>query len=155
MTTIHLSVPGAWEQVRETRRHLESVLRHLPNEARASIAMAASELIENAIKYGTEVPNCREVQLHVAVSDETLSVEVSNGVRDDGFVSELAAHIDRITRADDGENLYLSRLLELVNDPSATGKLGLYRIGYEGRFDLAYEHKNEVLTVRATRGVTS
>ena len=49
--------------------------------------------------------------------------------------------------------MYFSRLRELVNEPNQGSKLGIYRIVFEGEFDLEVAFADEVVTVSAKRVV--
>ena len=75
-----------------------------------------------------------------------------------GIAGQYRAHrledlIARVHRDPDGATLYVARLQELLADPDASGKLGLYRIRYEGGFQLASKYEGQVLTITATRGI--
>ncbi len=152
-TDLTLNVPNLWQHVREVRRQVVDALQTLPADVRQAAEMTAAELVENAIKYGVSVPACPEVQLTVRISDETLTIEVANGLGASASMGEFLSRLDALCKSDDKERLYMERLQVLMTDPHASGKLGLYRIGFEGQFDLSHEFDSdeEVLKVRATR----
>jgi hypothetical protein len=66
---------------------------------------------------------------------------------------ELSRQIEELQAAADKEKLLINRMQEIITDPQQMGKLGLIRIVSECRFSLGYEYKNQVLTIRATRGL--
>ncbi len=150
---LQLNVPNIWQHVREVRRQVASALQGLPAEVREAAEMTASELVENAIKYGDSVQDCPDVRLSLRISDEAITIEVANGVRSPELLGELLSRLEAISASQDREQLYLDRLQVLMSDPHASGKLGLYRIGFEGKFDLSHEFESgrEVLKVKATR----
>lgn len=149
-----LNLPGGmWQRIRDVRSRVSEAAAHLPAEVRAAAVMVTGELVENAVKYGVCVPELDDVVVHLAIGEGAVSVEVSNGVASQGAIDEVAARVRRIQEADDRESLYVARLEELLRTPGASGGLGLYRIGFEGRFDLSWEKVGRVLTVRATRAL--
>ena len=147
-----LQLPGGiWQRVREVRNRVAEVCAGLPADVRDAAPMVAAELVENAIKYGESVPGCPDINVLVSITDRRITIEVSNGASARGPLDELFERIDQITRSDDRESLYIGRLTEMLATPGAGGKLGLYRIGFEGNFDLECHHADQILTVRATR----
>ncbi len=147
-----LSVPGGvWQRVREVRRTVDEAGKDLPAELRTAAVMVTSELVENAVKYGESVPECPDIQVHVSISDERVAIEVKNGASSADELAELFEGIAQIRAAENAEELYMARLTELLERPGSTGKLGLYRIGFEGKFDLESTLVGQTLTVRANR----
>jgi hypothetical protein len=150
---LQLNVPNLWQHVRDVRRQVTHALEALPAELRTAAEMTAAELVENAIKYGESVPDCPDVRLNLRVADEAVTIEVSNGVRSGEALAEFLGRIEAISASADPERLYMERLQVLMTDPHASGKLGLYRIGFEGKFALSHEFDSgrDVLKVNATR----
>jgi anti-sigma regulatory factor (Ser/Thr protein kinase) len=132
-----LSVPGGvWQRVREARGRVAELASGVSEEIRTAAVMVTAELLENAIKYGEAVAGCEDVVVHVTIDPSQVSIEVING----------ASSRDQVA-----EPLYISRLEQMLESPGVSGKLGLYRIGFEGNFDLSCRYEFPVLTVRATR----
>lgn len=147
-----LSLPGGmWNRIREVRRCVAEATAHLSREISAAAEMVTGELVENAVKYGTIVPGLDDVVVHVRVEDREVKILVTNGVGATAAADEVAARIARIQASPSREALYVGRLEELLRTPGAAGGLGLYRIGYEGKFELSCECVGQVLTVKATR----
>jgi hypothetical protein len=113
--------------------------------------MTASELVENAIKYGETVPAASTVTLVLEATPTLLSIRVVNGSTNAAGVAELERRVSELQSAEDKQALYLARLEHLLADADESGKLGIYRIGFEGGFDLRLEYMNDVVTVTATR----
>lgn len=147
-----LSLPGGmWQRIRDVRHRVAEAGAHLSEEVRAAAVMVTGELVENAVKYGACVPELDDVVVRVSIDEARVSVEVSNGVSSGAALDEVEARIERIRTSPSREELYIGRLQELLRAPGATGGLGLYRIGFEGGFELSCERAGQVLTVRATR----
>lgn len=105
------------------------------NESYA-MAMTASELLENAIKYGSWAREGEEITLAVEVSQRAVVVEVENPVTDDrtslrqlderiqwmrGFQSPFQAYVERL------------KLVSSQSYQEGESGLGLCRIAYEAR----------------------
>jgi hypothetical protein len=148
-----LNTPDAWQYVQSARTRVREALADHPQERRDAAVMVASELVENAIKYGEGVPKASCATLKLEVTDSAICLEVSNGVRAIAAVREIESHINQIACAMDPGDLYVVRVLELLTNPDSKGKLGLCRIRHEGRFELHFRYEDEVLTVTATRRI--
>lgn len=153
-TELIRDIPMAWSHIREARRLVQDALSGCEAELREAAGMTISELIENAMKYGENVPAMEGARFRLSVDEAAIEIEVKNGAADDGSVDKLEATIAAITAATDRdarEALYIGRLQEMLEDPSAGGRLGLYRIGYEGGMDLTMTCVDQVVTVTARR----
>jgi hypothetical protein len=124
-----------------------------------SFATVASELMENAIKYGVWTDVDQHLHLRVWGDRHRAHVQVENPVAGDpsgtgasATVDELMATIRWLNDFDNPEDAYKARILEVAAAPSGTTKLGLARIAYEGRCKLAAEVDGRTLRVT---GVTS
>jgi hypothetical protein len=148
---LELSFPPMWPNVRKIRQEVGTVLDACPPDLRSAAMMTASELVENAIKYGESVPAAQAVAFSLQAKPGLLWIRVANGSTNSLGVAELERRVQELGRADDKQALYLSRLEHLLAHSDESGKLGIYRIGFEGGFDLALDYRNEVVTVTATR----
>jgi hypothetical protein len=149
---IQLDIPTFWHHLRELRRRVEATLEGCPDELRGAAVMTASELVENAIKHGESVAGAAGASFSLALAEGVLTIEVANGARPSAGAS-LLARVERIARTPDKESLYLERLHELFTTPGESGGLGLYRVAFEGRFELQCAFQGEVVTVTARRAV--
>ena len=113
--------------------------------------MTSSELVENAIKYGESVPAAETVTFSSKRRRSGCRIRVVNGSTNAPGVAELQRRVQELRGADDKQALYLARLEELLAQADESGKLGIYRIGFEGGFDLQLDYTNNVVTVTATR----
>jgi hypothetical protein len=151
--SFELTIPIVWRHIRDIRRRVGEALRGHGEEVRQAAAMVAAELVENAIKYGESVPDMPDATLRFEETASEVRVEVANGLTSPDAARRLEDLIGRVHRDTDGATLYVARLQELLADPDASGKLGLYRIRYEGGFQLASRYEGQVLTITATRGI--
>ena len=148
---MELSLPHTWDHIRRIRKDVGEMLKDSAPSLRSAAMMVTSELVENAIKYGEDVPAATQISLSVKCDPEQLRISVSNGSTDRAGIVELERRIDEIMRATDRSTLYLARLEELLAEPTESGKLGLYRIAFEGEFDLLFSYADNVVTITATR----
>jgi len=148
---LQLTFEPMWPNVREIRQRVGDALEDCPAPLRSAAMMTASELVENAIKYGESVPAARSVTFVLEATPTMLCIRVVNGSTNSLGVAELSRRVRELRSAEDRQALYLSRLEQLLADADDSGKLGIYRIGFEGGFDLDLNYMNDVVSVTATR----
>jgi len=148
---LQLTFEPAWPNVREIRQQVGTALEDCPEQLRNAAIMTSSELVENAVKYGESVPEAKTVTFQLEATPKLLRIRVVNGSTNAPGVAELQRRVQELRRAQDKRALYLSRLEELLNQADEGGKLGIYRIGFEGGFDLQLDYTNHVVSVTATR----
>ncbi|MBN2196934.1 MAG: hypothetical protein JW751_29285 [Polyangiaceae bacterium] len=124
-----------------------------PPALRNAASMVASELLENAIKYGEGVPDAPTIEFSFTLEAGQILIVVRNGATLESNVRRLQEHIEALNRAEDRSSLYLLRLEELLEQPAQNSGLGVYRIGYEGEFDLECTYVDRVVTVTASRSI--
>jgi hypothetical protein len=153
MTDTHLQLSFApqWPHVREIRERVGAALESCPAPLRSAAVMTSSELVENAVKYGESVPAAQTVTFLLEATAARLSIRVANGSTNAAGVAELQRRVKEMHGAKDKEALYLARLEEILVNPEESDRLGIYRIGFEGGFDLQLDYQNEVVTITATR----
>jgi hypothetical protein len=153
---IDLPVQNEWSNVDLVRTSVLGCFHAIFSDAEGcqSFATVASELMENAIKYGDwNEGGVRHLQLRVWGDGRTASVQVEQPiVADTDSVRELLATIAWLNGFADPEDAYRARMLEIAAAPVGATKLGLARIAYEGRCRLAAEIDGTTLRVT---GVTS
>jgi hypothetical protein len=148
---LDLSFQPMWPNVRKIRQQVGTALESCSSGLRGAAVMTASELVENAIKYGENVPAAPAVTFSLRVDGGQLRIRVINGSTNAVGVAELARRVGELSHATDKKALYLARLEQLLARADESGKLGVYRIGFEGGFDLECDYTNSVVTVTATR----
>lgn len=158
LKTLSLEIPVAWNFVKSVKRMVEEALKDYSDSLRYSAGMVASELVGNAIKYGDRTESAPQARVLLTVTDKQVVIEVCNGVGSPEHLAQVTRRIDQLSGTKNKEEYYLGRLQELLSGTSQGSQqgsqLGIYRIGYEGDFDLSYTYKNHVLTIKATRGLS-
>jgi hypothetical protein len=148
---LQLAFAPMWPNVRKTRQEVATALEAYGPGVRNAAVMTASELVENAIKYGESVPGAETVKFVLEATPALCRIQVSNGSTNATGVAELSRRVQELARAKDKQALYMARLEELLAHAEESGKLGVYRIGFEGGFELECDYTNHVVTVTATR----
>jgi hypothetical protein len=148
---LQLSFAPIWPNVREIRERVDAVLERCPAQLRSAAVMTSSELVENAVKYGESVPAAKDVTFALEATYGRLSIRVANGSTNAAGVAELQRRVAEMRAAADKKALYLARLEEILMNPEDTDRLGIYRIGFEGGFDLELAYADDVVTITATR----
>lgn len=149
--TVHISLPHTWDHIRQIRNRVGEALKDADPSLRSAVVMVTSELVENAVKYGENVRAAPQIDVALEMGPEAIVIHVRNGSTDERAVDTLKERVDEIMSAPDKSVLYLARLEELMADPTETGRLGLYRIAFEGEFDIAFSYGDQVVTMTATR----
>ena len=151
-SNLQLTFQPVWPNVREIREQVTAALATWPEQLRSAAVMTASELVENAVKFSDNGPEARAVIFELDAAPELLRIRVVNGSRDAPGVAELRRRVQELRGAEDKQALYLARLEALLTQPDDdSGKLGIYRIGFEGGFDVQLDYANDVVSMVATR----
>lgn len=148
---IELRIPILWHYTNRVRQAVDQAMASYAESLRQATKMVASELVENAIKYGQL--ESKEIRFLLSLSEQTVIIEVENGIDDRAALAALEARVAAINQADNHEELLLKRMQEIVDRPVQASQLGLFRIASEGGFHLEYSYNVSVLKVRATRKI--
>jgi hypothetical protein len=153
---IDLPVQNEWSNVDLVRTSVLGCFTAIFTEVEdcQTFATVASELMENAIKYGDwDDDGPRHLHLRVWGDARTAHVQVEQPIAEGAAnVRELFATIAWLNGFADVGEAYRLRLLEIAGEPVGATKLGLARIAYEGRCKLAAEIDGRTLRVT---GVTT
>jgi hypothetical protein len=151
---IRTDLEPSWSTIRAIREQVGEALSLAPKAVREAAQMVASELLENAIKYGEAVPAAQRISFVFCLDGPDIKVTVRNGSSIKASVDVLLRRVDELASGGDPAALYISRLQELMENPAiGTTGLGIYRIGLEGGFSLACKYEDQVVTVIATRSL--
>ncbi len=142
-----------WSTIRGVREKVGELMKSRPADLKDAVQMVASELLENAVKYGESTPGCPNIDFDIGVQDGLITIRVSNGFTQVEHLERLRNRIEEISSAEDKEQPYIRQLERLLETPTANAGLGIYRIGFEGEFDLRFEYNEGKLTVTATRSM--
>lgn len=151
---ISLSITPTWSILKEVQEKTERFMKNKDTKTdiiEATI-MCASELVENAIKYGSSKTGQNNITFDLSTIDDRVLIKVCNGIKDENDALSVKTHIDKLKKTGDPGKLYTERLMQLMDNPKpGLSQLGLYRIAYEGEFKLDYIYQNGILTVLAER----
>lgn len=146
---VQYDITPMWAMIRQSHETVLKLLAEPYPHLNGAAATVASELLENAVKYGGG-----HIDFRCEVVDDHVVITAINSVADHSDVESMKRHIDRIRAAADPFDLYVERLTMLMENPEAKQtQLGLYRIAYEARFTLAYAQHGEYVEVKASRSV--
>ena len=157
-TAIDISIKPNWNIIKGIQKKSINYLetKNLDKDTIEAAIMSATELIENAIKHGNAVPGCKKIKYLLTVNEYKIIINVINGILNDENLKAVKLHIERIINCEDPAKLYIERLQQLMENPvPGVSQLGLYRIAYEGEFELNYEYKNNILKVIAEKKLIS
>ena len=154
-TLISVSVEPTWATVRSIRKRTGELLDEHPAELRMAAMLTASELLENAIKYGESIAQAPQIVFALTREGGVLQIGTRSGSTGGKRVEQLCTVVERLATAVDAEALYLARIREVSMAPGdeTENGIGLYRIAVEGRFTLSCRYEDCVVHVLASRSV--
>ena len=131
MLHLDLAIPPDWgriDQVREAVSHCVTAV-YADRDLRDALAMVASELLENAFKYGKQA----DVSITVREIAGRVIVAVTNEVDEDTPHTEaLEQRVAWVKHFGDPQRAYQAALERAYTDETDASGLGLARISYEG-----------------------
>lgn len=131
-----LSVIPEWERIDTVRRSTKEFLadHHLGEDDTDAVVMIASELAENAIKYGN-FKDDETIKFSVELADRKITVEVENKIdrEENAHWKNLDKTIQWIRGFQTPFQAYIERLRQVSTSKSDESGLGLVRIAYEGQ----------------------
>ncbi len=144
-------VTPIWALVSSVRNRIRDLLAKKDEEVAMAVSFAASELIENAIKYGKP-----EIEIDCTLDYPDIILSVSNITENRTDQEELKKHIDTIRVAEDPFELYVQQLRKMMEHPDSNARtqVGLYKIVCEGKFTLDYTMTDDHVTVIARRNLS-
>lgn len=150
---LEFKIEPLWKIIKEVKTQITEIMEQqkLPTSQIEFSCIVASELMENAIKYGAEIPEASKVGFTFALEDGRINILVRNGIKSSEFLKDFQEIMSRIGKHS-ASDLYLKRLEEIIQNPAVQkSQLGLYRIASETGFQLSYTLNDRILEVRATR----
>ncbi len=146
-TRIELRLPFRWDSIEPARQSIAFALQARFDDPLLAekLAMAASELLENAIKYGAPSPVDLRLQQHA----DQLCLSVENAVASESpSVSNLMERIDYIRGCPDAQAAYVQAMTEIYRQgvaglSSSQSTLGLLRIAAEAGCQLSYSPQSD------------
>lgn len=149
-------VPPDWARIEQLREGVVLAVEaaYAPVLVGDQTGIVVSELVENAIKYGTTEP----IEVRIDGDQRSIRIAVTNRLTQGVEQAEqLAAHVAWIESFDDPQEAYMACLTiafqRTGTRPSGSG-LGLARIRYEGGCSLSLESTSAgELTVVARQAI--
>ncbi len=148
MISLICHIEPVWDSLERIISETESSLDKFGRDLTDASVMAATELVENAIKYGD---NKTVIEFAITVDDHRILINVSNTIRTPQDYEDVKYYIDKIMASDNLHTLFADRLLKVAksDDKQMRTRLGLIRIAYEGCFKMTYNLKDDFLTITA------
>ena len=150
-----LKIKPVWEEIEGVRNSCSAFLKAhaLSDSIVDALTMVASELVENAIKYGSYRAD-EKVDISIAIDKKIIIVEVKNPIDDSGipFLRHLDETIQWIRGYQDPFESYIIKLRQISSKALQDMEcgLGLVRISFEGRSILDfYVSEDNILNVSA------
>jgi len=144
---IELKFGPRWKYIACVRGFIQNFLAiSIVDQAKADkIAMAASELLENAVKYASH--DDTHIVIKVAPGTEKISIAVENSASPDS-IKTLREVYEKINSGDPLQ-VYVAQMKEAAVRSDGKSHLGLARIRYEtgGLLELHIEDKKVLLTI--------
>lgn len=142
-----------WEILQSVRAAVQLRMEAATQDERDGAVMVASELVENAIKYGQSTPTTgKKGQLLFSVEGRRVTISVSSSLPTEEGYKNICRQIAAIHEAEDPLQFYAEKVAELLGRKAhQSAGLGLCRIVAEGQFKLSAEWADKVLTMTATR----
>lgn len=141
-TRLELRLPFHWDAIEPARQSIAFALqaRFADPVLAEKLSMAASELLENAIKYGADSPV--DLMLHQRAKHLWLSVE-NTVAPESAALPALIERIDYIRQCRDARAAYVQAMTQIYEQgvasmSSTQSTLGLLRIAAEGSCELSY-----------------
>jgi anti-sigma regulatory factor (Ser/Thr protein kinase) len=146
-------VSNSWANIELLRQAVIASARAVFDEGMSvAIGTVASELMENAVKYGCW--NASTIQtMRVAVRGRESVIEVDvESPSSPAAAAELEKHLAWMRTFTSAEEAYQARILDLTTQPSdKRSRMGLVRIAVDGRCSIHAELSADgLLVVRAT-----
>jgi len=154
--TLAMDVRPEWDEIEDVRSRCRDFLENLHYDVDVldAISMVSSELVENAVKYGTfpQTPGIIEYRLKVNKTD--ITIEVKHPVDDTAgkHLNRLDEIVQWIRGYQNPFEVYVKKLKEVSTKSFADDEscLGLVRIAYEGQSILDfYLDRDNTLSVSA------
>jgi hypothetical protein len=136
--------------VNATREYLLAMLTHTLIDAALAgqVALAAHELIENAIKYSH--PNAPKIRLEVVERAGAIAVTVENEARREDIAS-LLTEITAVCESKDPLAYYRNKIDQAISRTDGRSCLGLARIRFESQMHIKWSISGRRVRITAIR----
>ncbi len=134
-----------WTYIATVRTFLQNFLSITLSDNKQAdiISMAASELLENAVKYASDEGT--KISLEHRKEDKLLYLHVENFSSQDN-IAILKKHIDEINNGTP-EETYFKKMQEAAFRTDGGSQLGLARIRFESNSDIKAEFEKDLVKI--------
>ncbi|XDD51648.1 ATP-binding protein [Leptospira sp. WS92.C1] len=154
---LEMKLRPIWGEIERARVECKGFLKELEltDDARDALCMITSEILENAIKYGSFINETQEFTFKIEAGKDGMLVQAWSPLPSAGIVENLRrldSIIQWIRSFQSPFQAYLERLKLVAGQPLEDNEsgLGLIRIAYEGEAILDfYVNENDILYVSA------
>jgi len=154
---IYKKVAPRWSAISDVRDSIESLIDKYFDKKIDFTIITISELLENAVKYGKFDSQGNTVDLELILEPDSIAIQVSNQIKHtDANLDQLKRLINLINHVGKTELgfLYMNKLVQIMEQPFLKGSgLGLFRIAFEGGFQLRHNIKDNILIVSAKKNI--
>ena len=151
--TLAVAFPPQWEWVRRIRTQVATLLANEPRDFAQPTVKAASELVENAVKY-SQFDAKQQCAFTLTIERGWVTVSVAHVPAPEYPYDTLARQVEAIRKAPNKTALYEARILDLAQSSGTGSRLGLLWIASEGGFDLQCTHERGLLKMVAKRRIS-
>lgn len=150
-----IKIKPEWEEIKKIQKKITKFLSDILNnneELLEAAEMSASELIENAVKYGDDKLSKKNIDFNLSLEKDKIIIVVKNDSNTPKNLNKIDLILSNIKNCDNSKLLYISKLKEIMHHPDLyESQLGFYRIAFEGQFYIDYSYNNHTLSITATR----
>lgn len=154
--SMNVDIIPDWDEIERVRNSVSLFMKdhNLPANAVSAVTMVVSELVENAIKYGSYGSDAEKIKTSISIEGKLVIVEVKNPIDSMSlpYLRHLDSTIQWIRGYQDPFETYIIKLRQISTKPlqDTESGLGLVRISYEGQSILDfYVNENNILNVSA------
>lgn len=139
-----------WDYIPLTKNYIENFLliNVIEKHNISKIAMSASELLENAVKFSNK--DGIRMMIRKLVKKQQVELIVFNHITKEEakIVEDIVSHMNQ----QEPLQYYITKMKESVSRKDGKAGLGLARINYEGeaKINVKYYDDREIIQVRAT-----
>ncbi|HWE26971.1 MAG TPA: hypothetical protein VHB97_03170 [Polyangia bacterium] len=146
---LKLQLTPAWELVNSTREYVLAMLTHTIGDAAmaSQVALAAHELVENAMKYSA--PG-QKIRMHLEERSGALLVTVENEARKED-IANLISEITAVCETKDPMGYYRSKIELAITRTDGRACLGLARIRFESQMQIKWTVAGRRVRISAIR----
>lgn len=146
---LKLQLTPAWELVNATREYVLAMLTHTIGDAPVAgqVALAAHELVENAMKYSA--PG-QKIRIHIEERAGAIMVTVENEARKED-IANLISEITAVCETKDPMAYYRSKIEQAITRTDGRNCLGLARIRFESQMQIKWAVSGRRVRISALR----